>query len=427
MTKKQKLDKSKKKKKMLVYADSAICSTGFGQVAKNILKRLADEYEITQFAINHPDLRDEFGAPKKHNMPFEILEAKFLSPEDIRNGFKPSPYGKRKFAQYALTHDFDIFFTIQDPIIMKDMIEFLQREDVVKKREGFGFSPFKTVAYFPVDSDYFYKDWEEVVEKFDVAVPYTFYAKDKCLKHNPSSKVVDPIYHGIDTDVFRPLPKKEKEAIRQFYKIPPEAFVVGNVARNQPRKDPPRLIMAFKEFKKKVPDAVLVMVCDPEEVAYNLNIVNKNFGLVGGKDVFFLGPKMGEYWETAKINEIYNTFDVGLSSTTGEGFNLFNFECYATKVPVILPNNTVAQELIGENEERGLLCNSGNVSNLWTVMPYVPLDPPRPLLDIEHAAELLHSVYEKRPADKIEAAFQFAQENNWNSIATKWRELFSNL
>lgn len=317
------MTKKEGKPKMLCYGDSAISSTGFGQVFRNILSRLVDDFDITQIAINHVNTRDKFGREVGHNMPFEILDARYLSQEDIQAGKKPDMFGKYKLAQYILSNEFDIFFTIQDPLVVKDVIAFFHRDKVVAQRKKFGFKEPKTVYYFPVDSDFFPKEWMNIINKFDVAVPYTQYATDICKKADPKSKLHPYILHGIDNKLFYRLPEKRRNEIRESYGIKKDEWIIHSSNRNQPRKDPPRNLQILKEFKKLVPNSKLVMHCDPEENFYNLRYSLKYFDLKEGKDVIFTGGKIGQQVLTVeKMNEIYNLADVGLSTTVGEGFGL---------------------------------------------------------------------------------------------------------
>lgn len=422
------MTKKEGKPKLLCYGDSAISSTGFGQVFRNILSRLADDFDITQIAINHVNTRDKFGREIGHSMPFEMLDARYLSQEDVQAGKKPDLFGKYKLAQYIISNEFDIFFTIQDPLVVKDIIAFFHRDKVVAQRKKFGFKEPKTVYYFPVDSDFFPAEWMNIINKFDVAVPYTQYATDICKKADPKSELYPYILHGIDNKLFYRLPEKRRQEIRDSYGIKKDEWIIHSSNRNQPRKDPPRNLQIFKEFKKLVPKSRLVMHCDPEENFYNLRHSLKYFDLKEGKDVIFTGGKIGQQVLTVeKMNEIYNLADVGISTTVGEGLGLSTLEYFATQTPMILPDNTTARELIGEEEERGYLLKSGFDPSHWTIWPFCPKEPPRPLVDVNHAVELLHKVYKKRPTEKIEAAYKFAQAHSWDIIAEQWRELFKNI
>ena len=169
---------------------------------------------------------------------------------------------------------------------------------------------------------------------------------------------LDPVYvpHGVDTNVFRPAANKAE--IRKALNIPESAFVVGMVANNQghlpPRKAFPQAIMAFAEFRKQHPDSLLYFhtevtgargqgpymgvnvldLCDrwdvpPSAVAFT-NQLELELGINAG-------------W----MNALYNSFDVLLSPSYGEGFGVPIIEAQACGVPVIVTNWTSMPELCG--------------------------------------------------------------------------------
>jgi len=54
------------------------------------------------------------------------------------------------------------------------------------------------------------------------------------------------------------------------------------------------------------------------------------------------------------INKIYNSIDVHISTTKGEGWGLTTTESMATGCLTVLPDNSTAREILGDNE-RGLV------------------------------------------------------------------------
>ena len=66
----------------------------------------------------------------------------------------------------------------------------------------------------------------------------------------PELKVNDIVQPGVDTNVFKPLPKSE---VKKVFGVPEHAKFVGTVMRNQPRKLFDRIIQSFSMFKKDYP------------------------------------------------------------------------------------------------------------------------------------------------------------------------------
>lgn len=97
-----------------------------------------------------------------------------------------------------------------------------------------------------------------------------------------------------------------------------------NVNRNQQRKDIPRMMLAFKEFKKRRPDSVLYLHMAPIDQGWDLVETVKGLGLTINEDVLFPGanfsPNHG--FPIDVVNKIYNASDVVASTTLGEGWGL---------------------------------------------------------------------------------------------------------
>jgi glycosyltransferase involved in cell wall biosynthesis len=172
-----------------------------------------------------------------------------------------------------------------------------------------------------------------------------------------ADKGLEPLYvpHGIDTSVFRPMPEGREEA-RRAMRIPPDAFVVGMVARNQggagspSRKCFPQVFGAFARFARKNPDAVLYLHTDM-------------FGFEDGLNLFAMAeacgiPRSALRWthqgdielglvEQDRLAVIYSAFDVLANPSLGEGFGIPIIEAQACGVPVILNDHTAMPELCG--------------------------------------------------------------------------------
>ena len=87
------------------------------------------------------------------------------------------------------------------------------------------------------------------------------------------------------------------------------------------------------------------------------------------------------------MNEVYNMMDVFLSCSLGEGFGLPYVEAMLAGVPVIAPDNTTTEELIGL--ERGFTYRTRNTVCFGSF----DLMRERPLPDVDDALEQLETVY----------------------------------
>ena len=431
--------KQRKKLKLLVYADWG-CSSGFAQVAENIIGRLhkTGKYEITVFGINYYIRHDQWGGAIDSGYPFKVIPARVE--QDL--------YGRDKFLKYVNEEDFDILWVLQDPFIAN----FLTDEKIVKKISTLHQEKYKnkkinyktlnglkedgkkfvSIFYHPIDCDDPRKYWIEEALSFDVPVPYTSFA-EKIEKKAFPEKELNHILHGIDSSVFFPLSKEQKEKHRKEIlgdRFNKKTFIVLYVARNQPRKDIPRAMKAFSLFAEKVPNSLFYLHCSQRDVGGNLANVTQNYpSLIPGKNIVFTDMPTNHNLGIPKehLNIIYNIADLYITTNLGEGFGLPTLEAMAAKIPVIVPRHTSHIEIIGENEERGLFCEAGTTTSEYTVISGGEDEVERKLVNVDSLVEKMIFSYnhKKHLHDKVENAYEYAKSLDWDNIVTnKWFPLF---
>ena len=170
-----------------------------------------------------------------------------------------------------------------------------------------------------------------------------------------STAELNPLYvpHGVDTEVFRPLPDGRAEG-REALSIPQDAFLVGMVGANRGwsthacRKAFPQALDAFAHFVRKHDDAYLYChtqaapappgldlifmaramgipedrIAFPEDVAWHLHVMDNHF-----------------------VAAVMNAFDVLLNPSMSEGFGVPIIEAQACGVPVIVSDHSSMPEL----------------------------------------------------------------------------------
>lgn len=394
-----------KKIKVLCYMDAPTCATGFGTVSRNILSGLYNtgRYELDVFSINY------WGDP--HNFPARLWPAGTNAQKD--------PYGRQKFFNMAPQMEFDILFFLQDTFIMNFLPE-LHNKLRNDNRD------FRSIVYYPVDGAP--KDsWIQNVDACDYLVAYSEFAKQQSIKALPSVSPIDVIPHGANTQDYFVVNDDDTKAFRQqFFGPQADKFVFTNVNRNQQRKDIPRTIAAFKEFRKQVPESVLYLHMAEKDQGWDLPEIVRGYGLEINTDVIFprnFGPNQG--YPRNVVNMIYNASDCILSTTLGEGFGLAWLEAMATKTPVIMPANTMLPEFI--TEDTGWLCKSGGNPGLYTVVPN-DNEVIRPLVDVEDLVEKMLEVHNnpEEAARRAENAYMWIHTKmEWqSSIVPQWIQLF---
>ena len=396
-----------KKIKILAYCDSPTVATGFGTVSRNVLAQLhaSGKYEVDIFGINY------HGEP--HTLPYRIWPA-----ADHQTG---DPYGRRKFCYFALEHDFDILWILQDTFI----VDFVP--ELIKHLKNNRVKSFRTVMYFPVDS-ILREEWCANIAQVDKLVAYTEFGKTALLKYTKDLKSdVAVIHHGVDMSLFKPLDAMEIKKFREsYFSIGKDRFIFMNINRNQQRKDIPRTIQAFKEFKKMVPESMLYLHMCAIDQGWNIPKLLTEMGVQLGRDVVLpdkMEPNQG--FPLDVINYLYNSCDCVISTTLGEGFGISWLEAMACKTPTIMPNNTAMAELI--SKDCGFLAESGNNSSLWTALPN-DNDIPRPLVDVDDLVSKMCYVYDNYQEAKVKAdnAYNWVKSDmQWSGkIANQWLAVF---
>jgi len=404
---KRKLSKQmrNKKIKVLAYCDSPTCATGFGTVSRNIFEALhrTGRYEIDVLGINY------WGDP--HGFPYRIWPTGTNAQKD--------PYGREKVMTMIPQMEYDILFLLQDTFILNFVPRLLEKLKSAGKT-------FKSICYFPIDGIP-KEDWIKTVDSADNLVAYSEFGKRMSKEAFPAVQEMQVIPHGANTTDFKVLPSDEVENFkRMYFGKHADKFIITNLNRNQHRKDIPRTIAAFKEFRKEVPKSILYLHMAAQDQGWNLFEVIKSYGFNTNDDIIFpenFGPNQGYPREV--VNMIYNASDLVVSTALGEGMGMSWLEAMATKTPVLMPNNTAMTEFI--TEDRGYLCDSGTSAALTTVLAN-DNEVIRPLVDVADMANKMVTIYDDYPEALVRAenAYKWIKQSmNWQgNIGREWVKLF---
>ncbi len=399
---------NKRKTKVIFYGDSPTCATGFGQVSRNILPALRDSgrYDVDVLGINY------WGDP--HDYPFRIWPMAINGQHD--------PYGRQRLQQHLMDPrlQYDILFFLQDTFILDFMPGMLNNLKKAGKK-------FKSVYYYPIDGIP-KPAWIDTVNAVDFPITYTKFGFEQSVNRIPELKDrLKIIPHGINPKVFFPAPEQQVQEFRkQFFGPVADHFIITNVNRNQQRKDIPATLLAFKEFKKQRPEAILYLHMAAQDQGWNIPEVLKMLDLDISKDVILpqnFTPSTGFPLEI--LNLVYNASDCVISTTVGEGWGLSWTEAMATKTPIIFPNNTCLGEYI--TEETGYPYPSGGDVDHTVVIPH-DNEIPRPTAHISKLVERLIEVHDNREeaANRAQVAYDMVTNNLvWTEhINPQWVKLF---
>ena len=246
---------------------------------------------------------------------------------------------------------------------------------------------------------------------------------------------IDSYYipHGVRCGLYKPMNKAE---CKKLWYLDPDEFVVGIVAMNRSRKMIPRMLRGYKRFLELNPDVkshlMLWTSVQPrapnEEVAMGVADVGVNL-LPEITDLGLLEPVRWTRWdEVQKIGglpdysngggwdmvSLYNSFDVLLHCTGGEGFGLPLIEAQSAGVPVITTDYAAGPEQVGA----GAIVRASD---------YVIINTPGTryaLADIDQMAEALTKMYNADREKLAKKARRFAERYDWNIIMEQYWKPF---
>jgi len=414
--------KKLKKVNVLFYGDWN-CTTGFGNVSKELIDNWAKDknLNITIFGIN--DFEE-----KSYNYLDNVMVIPALSTSETKKDF----YCRLEFLKLLYQNDFDVLFCLNDVEIFNDMGEHLRNVKIEKKKNN---KPsFKSIVYFPIDSEPRPSD-VKILSFFDEVVTYTEYAKAvmKPLTSEAIFKKIKVIPHGCNTKDFYPYTIDDKILAKKTAIGNSETFVFGSVNRNSARKDLGSLIVGFSMFKhKNNANSVLYLHCNPKDPAgIDIERLCQRTGLEFGKDVITpVDFSENKGIEIEDLNFIYNTFDCFITTTTAEGWGLTITEAMATKTLVICPKHTSLAEITdnGLNTLNFMFQQQAVFVNDFEKIRFIT-NPMEVVTLMEVAYNLKNEPEELRDmvTAKINNAYQKVSSLKWVDSANKFKAMILKL
>jgi len=229
------------------------------------------------------------------------------------------------------------------------------------------------------------------------------------------------VYHGINLNEFYPIKDRQKVAQfrKEYFNISPETFLIININRNQPRKDLPHSIEAFAKIKKECPDSMLYLHCRNVDVGGDMGEIVEAYGNPNGIRI----PENFDIIRgvnTETLNLIYNSADLYITTTLGEGWGLTTAEAFASKCLTIIPNHSSLNELGADNRSIFCNCNSTRISHedFYRI---------RPVVDTNDLASKILYIYQAKKNNKtkelnmiIDNAYNWIKDLTWENVCQEW-------
>ena len=149
------------------------------------------------------------------------------------------------------------------------------------------------------------------------------------------------VHNAVDHEVFHPILKTDDVCAR--YGLSKEYRYLLYVGSENPRKNLYRLIQAFGEIKRKMPEVKLIKVGKPEYLQQYALLKYQIHSAGLDEDVLWLGSVPND-----DLAGLYSAVDAFVFPSLYEGFGLPPLEAMACGTPVICSDTTSLPEVVGE-------------------------------------------------------------------------------
>lgn len=264
------------KKRILFVGEASFLNTGFSNIYRELLPRLAatGKYEIAEFGSyardDHPDIKGFIKGRWKFYgcMPMTPEEEQlFNQPDPAQPGQNTNQFGRWKFEHILSDFRPDIVIDIRDWW----MLAFQERSPF---RKYFSWLIMPTVDSIPQK-----EEWISTFNSATYVMAYSDFGINSLRKSSPRLELrtsppnkpnfigIDkapgklhpiPLRPGVDLKTFRPRTDEEKAALKQKWGIKPDVPIILLVQRNQARKRISEVLRSFAMMKAAFPDDEVV-------------------------------------------------------------------------------------------------------------------------------------------------------------------------
>jgi len=385
-------------KPKLLWVGDLAAKTGFGRVGGAVLPRLKDEYEIVVLACNW------------HGDPVD--EQKLFKMYPASNRFQQEPFGVDRIREIVERETPDVICTLNDPWIASAQYQRIQDLHQQKK--------FKFCGYLTMDSYNWLGGIDPHINDWDALIAFTEFGAYEFIKAG-IRKPITVIPHGLDTNDFYPIDKKEA---RKKLSLPDDVFIVLNGQRNQFRKRIDITISAFAKFAVDKPDARFYAHMGLKDQGWDiLALFGREMQKQGldpnNRIIMTANTPNPPNVEVEMLNTIYNAADVGVNTCKGGGWELVNFEHAACRVAQMVPDHTSTKEIF-EGYGKLIRCDHIDVDvNYAREMP-CPSD--------DHLVEILNELYWDREGlqETADKCYERVTDPcfSWDTIAAEFHKVF---
>jgi glycosyltransferase involved in cell wall biosynthesis len=455
------------KKRILFISDSIKRITGYATVTRNIFKHLCatNKYEIAQLGFSDIPTPVEFpihyySQLKEHKdcchkgpiieyVSNTSPEIKYLTPQlqgstVLEHQDKTLCIKGLNLMQDHYGYD-SCYYVIQhfkpDIVIPINDIWALYNLNHLKNRLCYKFVP-----YLAIDSDCLFPvlvppdnrpglppiDTIRTIGMANKTIVFTDWAKEvinktcRIVTNGKELSNIEIIPHGVDTSVWKPVsPEVKKELRTKYFGINDSIFLIGVMARNQPRKRLDAIFMtmrkfidrSYEKFGRKIMCYLHTSLEDT--IGWDLQWLTTYYGLTD-RVIFDKNLKPGIGPDDAQLNEIANCFDVHMLLPNSEGWFLPALETAAAGIPNLVSDYSAHADW-GKNTF--LFCKIGAYEH-----------EPRTgfikaIADTDHAAHQLSLLFnsKKMCQEYSKKGIALGKKLDWINVCQIWEKTLDNI
>lgn len=417
-----------KSDKVLLIADSPNTPTGYATAGIGVAWCLAGKYDVHYLGLYNQ--YDAEVTVKRHNISRKLILHKNETAHLAEND-KLWDWGQQSARKLIEEIEPDAIITIQDVQMVSYIPDLITNKNLVIKlsdvitrhrlsdyalkmqlRRGKILSEESRkklvwIQHAPIDGEPLWDIWYDTFLASDELIAYSKFGQNIFKKY--LNLYVDYLYFGVDDTILKP--SKKSDELRDY-------FVIGNINRNQPRKQPIRTLEAFAKFAKNKDDVKLWMQMNwMDKAGYPIEFYAKQNGILEK----MIRPVQFPNWDSVK--EFYRNIDLNVNSTAGEGLGLVALEGFAMKKPYIATDYTTTHELVNDPpfNPRGIAVP---YSQLYWELPKIGA-PKRALIDTDKLAETFEYAYTHR--DEIyemgKNGYEWVKQFTWKNLQFEWHKI----
>jgi glycosyltransferase involved in cell wall biosynthesis len=306
-------------------------TTGYSKVAHNLLKQastLAPRVKLFHYGFQrHPN------APSHRKAPAGVNQYDAAANEDP----KEEGFGFNKIHDYLEMVGPDVVMIYNDPLIIHKFVEAMKHEKAT--------STYKLWVYVDQVYDGIAPPLMKTIrDHADRVYCFTELWKQKFLSYGdfPDVRILE---HAVDATTFSALADDARATFRKSLGIPTSSVVFLNANRNSQRKRLDLTLAGFARVLKTVPNAYLVIATNVNPQAgayYDIPTIFQREAALQGLDQLALSHLV--LIDTSPpnvvgddgINQLYNSADIGINTSDGEGFGLCQLEHMLTGAPQVV-------------------------------------------------------------------------------------------